>query len=105
MAKIVTEVHLALELDLLLKMVCQGELVGIGNVDHIGSFIDAETGWRGENHDAFGFQISDLFKTMDAGLFVLGNPNITFYGLQVPVLITGDRAIVDEVIWAIWGQT
>lgn len=42
------------------------------------------------NHDAHVFQASNLYKVMDGGVFVPGNPVITIEGVAVPPLILGD---------------
>ncbi|XP_025031539.1 uncharacterized protein LOC103061706 isoform X1 [Python bivittatus] len=63
-----------------------------GTVDHTGRFIDIEVGYSGTHRDAFMFRNSSLCKAMDAGVFVPGNPTMTYGGVTIPPLILGDDA-------------
>ncbi|XP_077187070.1 uncharacterized protein LOC143834278 isoform X2 [Paroedura picta] len=63
-----------------------------GTVDCSGRFIDVEVGQSGRKNNAIVFQNSHLRSTMDAGVFVPGNPTVTMEGVQVPALVIANES-------------
>lgn len=59
-------------------------------VDHIGRFTDATIVNVGRKHDAHVLRGSNIFDTMDTGVWVPGNPTLTIEGVQIPPLIVAD---------------
>ncbi|XP_060092537.1 uncharacterized protein LOC132570120 [Heteronotia binoei] len=63
-----------------------------GTVDHTGRFINAEFGFSGRTHNAFVFTNSNLYHSMDAGIFVPANPKVTLGNVSIPALVLADGA-------------
>ncbi|XP_042308895.1 uncharacterized protein LOC121922960 isoform X1 [Sceloporus undulatus] len=58
--------------------------------DHTGRFLDVEIGWSDQDHDSHIIRNSAIYKAMEAGTFVPGNPTITVLGQQVGPLLLSD---------------
>ncbi|KAJ7324603.1 hypothetical protein JRQ81_017623, partial [Phrynocephalus forsythii] len=95
-ANIVIEFCLAMEYVLLCQEIkltdFNKEIKLQGDCDADGIFFSIRVGHSGVTHDAHVFRSSLLFKEMEAGTFVPGNPLMNCAGVTIPPIILGDGA-------------
>lgn len=63
-----------------------------GIMDYRGKFVGVSMGNVGCDHNAHVLQCSNIFYTMDTGVWVPGNPTLTIEGVIIPALIAADSA-------------